>query len=299
MRRYFSNLKLNKIRGEFSPVIPGIVSPMRQVPSNIKAPNYYKTGVVPPSPSQAAIFNGKEIEFMRESASLARKMLEFACTHAKPGISTDEIDRLTHEEIIKNNAYPSPLNYMKFPKSICTSVNEVCCHGIPDSRILQEGDIISIDVSLFKNGYHGDNCTTVIVGGKCDEKGQELVRATEEALNRAISICHPGQCLSKIGSAIEQVAANYEFQVNRQFCGHGLGSILHMAPYVSHYTNKDYFTLQPGMIFTIEPIFHEASAKIFTWPDGWSAVSVDGGRSAQFEHEVLITETGYELLTVV
>ena len=235
---------------------------------------------------------------MRVSAQLARDMLDFASSLVQAGISTEEIDRLTHEKIVSNNAYPSPVNYAGFPKSICTSVNEVCCHGIPDSRILEEGDIISIDVSVYKDGFHGDNCTTVIVGDKCDDRGKELIYATQEALNEAISICGPGAQFLEIGDRIQRIAKDYRLEVQRQFMGHGVGSILHMSPLVAHYRNLDSTKMRPGMIFTIEPIFLEGSHRCVTWPDNWSYVAADFGRSAQFEHEVLITETGHEILTV-
>ena len=150
---------------------------------------------------------------------------------------------------------------------------------------------------MYKNGFHGDNCKTVIVG-KCDARGEELVHATEEALNKAIAVCAPGACLTDVGNAIEEVANHHRFQISREFMGHGVGFILHMSPLVAHYRNNDMLKLETGMIFTIEPIFLECSRKLRRWPDGWSAATADGGRSAQFEHEVLITETGAEVLTV-
>ena len=235
---------------------------------------------------------------MRVSARLARNMLEFACSLVQVGISTEDIDRLTHEEIVKNNAYPSPVNYAGFPKAICTSINEVCCHGIPDSRLLEKGDIISIDVSVYKEGYHGDNCATIIVGGVCDNRGKELIYATQEALNEAISICGPGVKFCEIGGRIEKVASNYDLEVQHEFMGHGLGSMLHMSPLIAHYSHSDNTEMKPGMIFTIEPIFLEGSRDCLRWADNWSSVSVDFGRSAQFEHEILITSTGHEILTV-
>jgi methionyl aminopeptidase len=287
-----------KIGSDF-PVEPGIVSPMQTVPSHIGRPEYASNGR-PHSASYGQVFTyaGAELEKMRSSAKLAREMLEFSCSLVKPGISTDEIDRRTFEEIIKKGAYPSPINYAGFPKAICTSVNEVCCHGIPDSRELREGDVIAIDVSIFKDGVHGDNCKTVIAG-EGDEAAHRLINATEEALNRAISVCGPTACLSDIGEAIEQVAANNDLRIIHEFCGHGLGSILHMYPLIKHFRNYEKLPLVPGMVFTIEPILVEGSRKITTWDDGWTAVCVDGGRSAQFEHEVLITENGAEVITVI
>lgn len=286
------------IRGVFNPVVKGIVSPRRPVPPHIGAPEYHLSGRPYVSPKQVTLSHGKELQKIRDSARLARRMLDYACSLARPGITTDEIDRLTHEEIIRNEAYPSPVNYAGFPKAICTSVNEVCCHGIPDSRILEDGDIVSIDVSVFKDGYHGDNCKTVIVGDKCDERGRNLVSVTELALDRAIKQCGPGQDLTVVGSTIEETAKEHGFSVNREFMGHGVGFILHMSPLVAHYKNTNSFTLQKGMVFTIEPILMEGQRQIYTWEDGWTAVSADGGRSAQFEHEVLITDNGAEILTL-
>jgi len=301
-------------------MVPHLVTPMREVlPLSIKRPEYAETGEPKTITSKARIYKPEEIVKARASARLARQMLEFACSLAlSPGISTDEIDRLTHEEICRHGAYPSPINYRGFPKAICTSVNEVVCHGIPDKRPLEHGDIVSIDVSVYFNGFHGDNCGTVICGDNSiaaasagavgtegggeeveDAKGRELVRATKEALDAAIAICGPGVCFSAVGEAIQLVAANRDFRIIHEFCGHGTGEYLHMPPFVRHHRNTDRLPMQVGMIFTIEPIFVEGGRKITVWEDGWSAVTVDGGRGAQFEHEVLITEHGHEVITVL
>lgn len=301
-RPMFTFLSTNYSKKEYSyfPISPGNVSPMRSIPKSIKHPEYSITGV--PHNTGNTIFtvksNTEELKKLKKSAQLARRMLEFACSLAKPGMSTDEIDQLTHNEIIKNCAYPSPINYCGFPKAICTSINEVVCHGIPDDRKLQEGDILSIDVSIFLDGYHGDNCGTIIVGNKSDDIGVKLIKATQEALDAGIAVCKPGACLSSIGEAIENVASSYKFKVIHEFLGHGTGPNLHMSPMVRHYKNNTKLTLVPGMIFTIEPILCEGSRKIALWSDGWTAVTVDGGRAAQFEHEVYITENGAEILTL-
>ena len=301
-RPMFTFLSSNYSKKEHSyfPIMPGKVSSMRQVPKYIKHPEYSISGV--PHNAGNAIFTVKygsdEFKKLKKSAQLARRMLEFACSLVQPGISTDDIDHLTHNEIIKNGAYPSPINYCGFPKAICTSVNEVVCHGIPDDRKLQEGDILSIDVSIFLDGYHGDNCGTVIVGNKSDDIGVKLIKATQEALDAGIATCKPGACLSSIGEAIENVASSYKFKVIHEFLGHGTGPILHMPPMVRHFKNNTKLKLIPGMIFTIEPILCEGSRKVAVWSDGWTAVTVDGGRAAQFEHEVYITENGAEILTL-
>jgi len=206
----------NAIRGVFDPIIKGKVSPRRPIPQHIPKPEYHQTGKPYNSPRQVTLIHGKEISAIRESARLARRMLDYACSLVQPGITTDDIDRLTHEEIIRHGAYPSPINYAGFPKAICTSINEVCCHGIPDSRPLVEGDIISIDVSVYKGGYHGDNCKTVVVGGKCDARGTELVSVTELALSRAIEACGPGENLNIVGATIEDTATKHGFSVNHE-----------------------------------------------------------------------------------
>jgi len=280
-------------------MIPGTVSAMPRVPGHIGRPEYASSGRAHNAPyNQVFLYHGEERQRMRDSAKLAREMLEFSMSLIKPGVSTDEIDRLTYEQIIKREAYPSPVNYSGFPKSICTSVNEVTCHGIPDDREIMEGDVVSIDVSIFKDGYHGDNCSTAIAG-EGDEEAKLLVRVAEEALLRSLETCMPGGCLSHIGGKIQEVADENDLRIVHEFCGHGLGAILHMYPLVKHFKNREDLELREGMIFTVEPILVEGGRKISTWADGWSAVTVDGGRAAQFEHEVLITDNGPEIITVI
>lgn len=291
--------RLSKRIGADFPMEPGIISATPKVPSHIQKPEYATSGRPHSAPyNQVFTFHNEELRLMKNSAKLAREMLEYACSLVKPGISTDEIDAKTYEKIISKGAYPSPINYSGFPKSICTSVNEVACHGIPDSRELLEGDIVSIDVSVFKDGFHGDNCMSV-VAGEGDDEAYRLVDVTKEALDKAVSVCHPGRCLSDVGKEIQHVASQEDYRIVHEFCGHGLGSILHMFPLVKHFRNSDELELVPGMIFTIEPILVEGSRRITTWKDGWTAVTVDGGRAAQFEHEVLITEHGPEIITKI
>lgn len=295
-----TSTQLKRKIGAKVPILQGNVSPMRSVPMHIMTPEYAQTGrpTEIPSYTKPRIYTEAEILRAKKSARLARKMLDYACSLAlTPGISTDDIDRLTHEEIIKHGAYPSPINYRGFPKAICTSINEVVCHGIPDSRPLAKGDIVSIDVSLYLDGMHGDNCATVMcdVG---DDQGHKLISATKEALYAAISICGPGVCISMIGEAVNQVAANHDLRIVHEFCGHGTGSVLHMPPFIRHFRNTDRLPMLPGMIFTIEPILVEGSRKVATWDDGWTIFTLDGGRGAQFEHEVLITSNGAEIITV-
>jgi methionyl aminopeptidase len=290
------------------PIQPGTVSPMRAVPDHIQGPEYAKNGEPGEARSYSPrIYNAEEIEKARRAGRLARKMLDFAnhlASDPSKGYSTEDVDRMTHEEIVKHGAYPSPINYRGFPKAVCSSVNEVVCHGIPDSRVIEAGDVVSIDVSLYIDGFHGDNCGTIICGGareghEEDDRAVALINATQEALDKSIEICGPGVRLSKIGEVIESVAANRDFRIIHEFCGHGTGELLHMPPFVRHFRNNDHQLMQPGMVFTIEPILVEGSRRMHVWKDGWSAATLDGGRGAQFEHEVLITEDGYEILTIL
>jgi methionyl aminopeptidase len=277
----------------------------KNVPDHIIRPEYAMSGEPHEASSRKPrVYNEEEIVRARYAGRLARKMLDFANSLAmQPDkYTTNDIDALTREEIIKHGAYPSPLNYRGFPKSICTSVNEVVCHGIPDDRLLKRGDMVSIDISLFIDGFHGDNCGTVISGGASDNEkdcaAERLILATSESLEKAIAVCRPGACISDIGAVIDVVAANYGYSVIHEFCGHGTGELLHMPPFVRHFKNNFAVSMEPGMIFTIEPIFVEGSRRMHVWRDGWSAASLDGGRGAQFEHEVLITEDGHEILTI-
>ena len=281
----------------------GIVSRNKPIPSHIMLPEYALTGIVPSSPSKIMIYGDTEIPKLRKAGKLARKMLEYACSLAKPGVTTDYIDSMVFDETIKHNAYPSPINYANFPKCICTSVNEVVCHGIPDSRVLLPGDILSIDVSIYLDGYHGDNCGTVIVGdeskltSEADIIARKLVQANKDVLDLAIKGCFPGQCLSNIGNTIDTEAKKRGFQVVSHFCGHGVGRLMHMQPFVLHHQNQDKLPLVPGMVFTIEPILVEGDEDLVLWDDNWTAATADNSRGSQFEHEILITKDGPEILT--
>ena len=309
------------------PVVPFYpLGDKKPVPSHIVKPPYASDGVVPYSlfPNQILLHDEPMIERMRKAARVARNVLDYACSLAKPGVETDEIDTAVHEEIIRQGAYPSPLNYHGFPKSLCSSINEVICHGIPDKRPLQNGDIVSFDVSCFLNGVHGDNCATVIVGDEqdkneigCDWRGvpyrakfyspheeamfqsaRRLVYATRQSLFTAIHTCGPGSCLTEVGAAIQDVADQYGYSTVTKYRGHGIGEEFHTAPYVKHYRNNDTLQLQPGMIFTIEPMLVEAAGECFEWDDQWTVATVDGGMAAQFEHTVLITQDGVEIITL-
>ncbi|XP_065493376.1 methionine aminopeptidase 1D, mitochondrial isoform X2 [Caloenas nicobarica] len=211
-------------------------------------------------------------------------------------MTTEEIDSIVHHEIIRQNAYPSPLGYGGFPKSVCTSVNNVVCHGVPDSRPLQDGDIINIDVTVYYNGYHGDTSETFLVGN-VDKSGQKLVEVARKCRDEAIAACRPGAPFSVIGNTISSVARRGGFQVCPSFVGHGIGSYFHGHPEVWHHANDSDLLMEEGMAFTIEPIIMEGSPEFKILKDKWTAISVDNKRSAQFEHTIVITSEGAEILS--
>ncbi|CAE6424589.1 unnamed protein product [Rhizoctonia solani] len=234
----------------------------------------------------------------RDSEDLAREVLDIAAAAVRPGITTDEIDAIVHEETIKRGAYPSPLNYREFPKSVCTSVNEVICHGIPDQRKLEEGDIVNLDVTLYYKGFHGDLNETYPVG-EISEESKKLIRTTRQCLDAAIAICKPGTLFRDLGKTIEPIARAQGCSVVRNYTGHGIHNLFHCVPNIPHYAkNKSPGIMKPGMCFTIEPMINLGSSwDVDHWPDNWTAVTVDGKKSAQFEETLLITETGVEVLT--
>lgn len=280
---------------------PGSQSPPRKVPSSIPLPDYAidgkPRGKVPKFPWTVNSLSDEEIEKMRVSGRLAREVLDIAGKAVGPGVTTDEIDAIVHEATIERGAYPSPLNYHRFPKSCCTSLNEIVCHGIPDSTVMQDGDIVNIDVTLYFNGFHGD-CSEMYLVGNVDPAGKKLVRSTYDSLDRAIEMCGPDVQFNKIGGVIEDFVTKDGFSVVRNFCGHGISSIFHTTPNVVHYKNSEALgIMKPGVTFTIEPMITEGTAKNVTWPDDWTAATADGKRCAQYEHTLLITEDGVERLT--
>lgn len=234
---------------------------------------------------------------MRHAGAVAAEVLRLAGECVKPGVTTDEIDAYVHELCIARNSYPSPLNYSGYPKSVCTSVNEVICHGIPDSRKLEDGDIINLDVTCYIGGVHGDTNATFAVG-KIDDTSRELIDATEECIWRGIEAVKPGRPLSDIGRAIEDQAKLYKLGVVRAFVGHGIGEQFHTDIQVLHYYDaRNSVVMRPGMTFTIEPMITLGTWQHKMWDDEWTAVTADGKRTAQFEHMVLVTETGVDVLT--
>ncbi|EEC51615.1 predicted protein [Phaeodactylum tricornutum CCAP 1055/1] len=281
-----------------TPIIAYPQSATKKVPSHIVRPPYADSGILPVSRygDDIVLHDKVSLKRMTDAARLARSVLDLACSLAKPGVTTDEIDTAVHEAIVEANAYPSPLNYCWFPKSLCSSVNEVICHGIPDYRPLQFGDIVSFDVSCFLNGVHGDNCATVIVGDS--QEKDEGVQAARESLYAGIETCKPGSCLSSVGSAIQDVAESYGLSSVEKYRGHGIADEFHIAPYVKHYRNTDKVVLKPGMIFTIEPMLTNGASTCYEWDDDWTVATADGSLAAQFEHTIHITENGVEILTL-
>ena len=277
-------------------VQPGIVSPPRSVPASIARPPYAETGEVTRW-NESAVKSPEIIERMRHAGAIAAEVLRLAGQAVKPGVTTDEIDAYVHELCIARNSYPSPLNYSGYPKSVCTSVNEVICHGIPDSRKLEDGDIINLDVTCYIGGVHGDTNATFAVG-EIDNESRELIKVTEECIWRGIEAVKAGRPLSDIGRAIEDHAKLHKLGVVRAFVGHGIGEQFHSDIQVLHYYDaRNSVVMRPGMTFTIEPMITLGTWQHKMWDDDWTAVTADGKRTAQFEHTVLVTETGVEVLT--
>jgi methionyl aminopeptidase len=267
------------------------------VPAHISRPDYATTGRPARERSRELVKTPEQIERMRVACRAARQVLEACKKAVRPGITTDAIDAIAHQAYIDLGGYPSTLNYHGNPKSLCTSVNEVICHGIPDARPLEDGDIVNIDITIFLGGMHGDLSETVLVGN-VSEASQRLVRVTHECLMRGISVVKPGVAIREIGRAIQTHAEAQGYGVVRAFVGHGIGEQFHMDPQVPHYYDAaTKGECRAGMTFTIEPMINEAAYTHVTWDDQWTAVTSDGGRSAQFEHTILVTDTGVEILT--
>jgi methionyl aminopeptidase len=277
---------------------PGKISPRRTVPEIIPRPDYAVTGKPGGSRARNLIKSPEQIERMRRACRAVRQVLEITKKAVRPGITTDEIDAIAHQAYIDLGGYPSTLNYHGYPKSLCTSVNEVICHGIPDSRPLENGDIVNLDVTIFLDGMHGDMSETVYVG-EVDAESKRLVETTHACLMRGISAVKPGARISSIGRGIQDVAEPHGYGVVRAFVGHGIGEVFHMDPQVAHYFDPGHtFELRPGMVFTIEPMINQGDWRHIMWDDKWTAVTIDGKRSAQFEHTVLVTDKGVEILTL-
>ena len=279
-------------------VRPGLLSPTRSVPSGIGRPPYAVSG--DPGPAQSSsVRTADEVERMRRAGAAAAEILVEAGRAVRPGVTTDRIDAVVHEAAIVRGGYPRPLNYRGYPKSVCTSVNEVICHGIPDSRPLSDGDIVNIDVTIFLDGVHGDTSVTVLVGD-VDDHSRRLVAETRTAMDLGIDAVRPAQPVHAIGRTIERHAQRHGLGVVREFVGHGIGTEFHSGLQVKHYFDpRDDTLLVAGMTFTIEPMLTLGDPSCALWDDAWTAVTLDGRRTAQFEHTLLVTEDGVERLTVL
>jgi methionyl aminopeptidase len=275
---------------------PGRVSPIRQVPSSITVPEY--VGRKRPRIGEPDVKDPETIERMRVAGRIAAQALAEVGRHVKPGVTTDELDRVGHEFLIARGAYPSTLGYRGYPKSLCTSLNEVICHGIPDDTEMAEGDIVNVDITAFIGGVHGDTNATFGVG-EVDEESRLLIERTHEAMMRGIRAVAPGRPLNAIGRVIESYARRFGYGVVRDFTGHGIGTTFHSGLIVPHFDDPDVdVIMEPGMTFTIEPMLTLGTIAYDIWPDGWTAVTKDRKRTAQFEHTLVVTTDGSEILTL-
>jgi methionyl aminopeptidase len=280
-----------------APLVPGTLSPTRSVPPHIARPEY--VGKPMPTPYTGSdVQSAETVEKMRIAGRIAAQALVEVGEAVKPGITTDELDRIGHEFLCDHGAYPSTLGYKSYPKSLCTSVNEVICHGIPDSTVLGEGDIVNVDITAYIHGVHGDNNATFEVG-EVSEEAHLLVERTREALNRAIKAVRPGRQINVIGRVIESYAKRFGYGVVRVFTGHGISTSFHSGLIIPHYDDpRADALLEPGMTFTIEPMLTLGTFEHRMWADNWTAVTADGRLTAQFEHMMVVTEDGAEILTV-
>ncbi|KAJ7194772.1 methionyl aminopeptidase [Mycena pura] len=290
--------------GNYAVVLPkepfvfgvGHIAP-RSVPNHTPRPQYAGGPTVPQDEDGKVKLGGEAEQRLRAAAALARDVRQFAETLVKPNTTTNEIDAAVHEYIVARSAYPSPLLYSGYPRSCCTSVNNIITHGIPDDRALEDGDIVCIDITVYLNGYHGDTAETFLVGN-VDAPGMEIVNIARKAVEAGITACGPGRAFSGIGRAIHELLCDTNFCVSPQFRGHGIGTAFHRKPWIIHTLNDEPEVMMPGHCFTIEPCIIQGKAPSYwIFPDGWTASTEDCARSAQTEHMVLITEDGAEVIT--
>lgn len=281
-------------------VAPGTISPLRSVPKSIARPEYVGRDEAREG-FEDYVKDAETIEKIRVAGRIAAGAMEEAGKAVRPGVTTDELDRIAHEYMLDHGAYPSTLEYRGFPKSLCTSVNEVICHGIPDSTELQDGDIVKIDVTAFKDGVHGDNCATYLCGD-VNEEARLLAERTKEAMMRGIKAAKPGREVNIIGRVIEQYAKRFGYGVVKDYTGHGIGTEFHNGLIIPHYDSAPMHNevIEVGMVFTVEPMLNLGSGDAAApWSDGWTVVTADGSWSAQFENTIVITESGPEILTTL
>lgn len=279
------------------PLVPGTLSPVREVPRSIERPEYaWKNSVN--EGREPWVQTPETIEKMRVASRIAAQALQEAGTAVAPGVTTDQLDAIVHEYLCDHGAYPSTLGYKAFPKSCCTSLNEVICHGIPDSTVIEDGDIVNIDVTAYIDGVHGDTNATFL-SGDVDEEARLLVERTHEATMRAIKAVRPGRALNVIGRVIESYANRFGYGVVRDFTGHGVGPTFHSGLVILHYDQPAVESvIEPGMTFTIEPMINLGGIDYEIWDDGWTVVTKDRKWTAQFEHTLVVTEEGAEILTL-
>jgi methionyl aminopeptidase len=275
-----------------------VVSKPLAVPVAIVRPEY----VGKESPAEwtgGHVKSPEQVEKIRAAGKLAAQAIELAGSSISPGMSTNDLDVIVHEFLVTNGAYPSTLGYRGFPKSCCTSVNEIICHGIPDDLEIKEGDIVNIDVTAYLDGFHGDSNKTFKVG-KVSEEVSLLVDRTKEALDRAIASVMPGRPINVIGRTIESFARRFDYGVVRDFTGHGIGEAFHSGLVIPHYDAAPYYsnTMEVGMVFTIEPMLTLGTHEWDMWPDGWTVATKDKSITAQFEHTLVVTESGAQILTL-
>lgn len=279
-------------------LIPGRISPTRFVPDHIARPEY--VGKTAPSTFTGSdIYDGEAVARIRNSGKIAADAIALVGTSIRAGTTTDELDAIGHDYLVANDAYPSTLGYRGFPKSLCSSVNEIICHGIPDDTVLENGDIVNIDITAYIDGVHGDTNATFAVG-TVDEESALLIERTRESLARAIKAVKPGREINVIGRVIEKYAQRFGYGVVRDYTGHGVGETFHTGLVIPHYDAAPHYAtvIEPGMVFTIEPMLNLGTPDCVSWDDGWTVLTADGRRSAQFEHTLVVTYTGAEILTL-
>ena len=277
---------------------PGTLSPKREVPAHIDRPEYmFHSG--PEVVTVSDIKTPETVEKIRRAGRIAAQAMEAAAAAIAPGVTTDALDKIAHEYLCDHGAYPSCLGYMGFPKSICTSINEVICHGIPDSTVLNEGDIINLDVTAYIDGVHGDTNATYGVG-QIDEESALLIERTHNSMMRAIKAVRPGREVNVLGRVIESYAKRFDYGVVRDYTGHGVGEAFHSGLIIPHYDSAPLYdtVMEVGMVFTIEPMLTLGTIEWEQWDDGWTVVTKDRSRTAQFEHTLVVTEDGADILTL-
>ena len=285
-----------------TPLSPGLVSGRLEVPPSIERPFYVDsrgTSIKGPADdlSEPPVKDAETIEKMRDAGRIAAQAILAVAEHIAPGVTTDQLDRIGHEFLLDHGAYPSTLGYRNYPKSLCTSLNEVICHGIPDSTVLEDGDIVKLDITAYKHGVHGDNCATYFAGTPSEEV-RLLSERTREAMMRAIKAVAPGRPLNVVGRVIESYAKRFGYGVVRDYTGHGIGQSFHIRPTVLHYDDPRVTTiLEPGMTFTIEPMLALGDQAWTMWDDGWTVLTRDKSWVAQWEHTLVVTEDGARILT--